>query len=132
MTVGLKGYWEAAAPFDEWLDRVESNRDLWRGIYERTRIDPDTVARVDGPYRLLVLAEDWCGDAVNTVPWLARLAEESEHLELRVLRRDEHPALMATHRRGPLDPGGHGPRRRVRGARVVGTPTGGAPGVGPR
>ena len=100
MTVGLKRYWERAVPFDEWLEQVEANRDLWRGIYERTRIEPETVERMDGPYRLLVLAEDWCGDAVNTVPWLARLAEESEHLDLRVLRRDENPALMATHTTG--------------------------------
>lgn len=97
MTVVLKEYWEKAVSFEQWLDDVEANRELWQGIYERTRIEPDVVERVDAPYRLLVLAEDWCGDAVNAVPWIARLAEESDRLELRMLRRDENPALMATH-----------------------------------
>jgi hypothetical protein len=46
------------------------------------------------PRKLLVLAEDWCGDASNTIPILARLVEEVPGLELRVLRRDEHPEVM--------------------------------------
>ena len=46
------------------------------------------------PRKLLVIAEDWCGDASNTIPILARLVEEVPGLELRVLRRDEHPEVM--------------------------------------
>lgn len=41
-----------------------------------------------------MLLEDWCGDAVSTIPFLARLAEVAPSLDLRVLRRDQHPALM--------------------------------------
>lgn len=100
MTTGLERYWDNAVPFDRWLDQVEANRDLWRGMYDRAVVEPRVVDRVDGPFRLLVLAEDWCGDAVNTIPWLARLAEASDALELRILRRDENPALMATHTTG--------------------------------
>ena len=44
--------------------------------------------------RLLILAEDWCGDASNTVPVLARWVEMTPGLELRILRRDEYPAVM--------------------------------------
>ena len=94
MTVELERYWERAVGFDEWLERAEQNAELWRGIYDRARVPEELMDAVDGLYRLLVLAEDWCGDAVNTVPWLARLADEVEGLELRLLRRDEHPALM--------------------------------------
>jgi hypothetical protein len=43
---------------------------------------------------LLVLAEDWCGDASNTIPVLAKVAERVPGLELRVLRRDEHSEVM--------------------------------------
>ncbi|MFO7893804.1 MAG: thioredoxin family protein [Longimicrobiales bacterium] len=100
MTTGLEEYWDKAVTFDRWLDQVEANRDLWRGIYDRAAVEPGVVDRVDGPFRLLVLAEDWCGDAVNTIPWLARLAEASHALELRILRRDENPALMASHTTG--------------------------------
>jgi nicotinamidase-related amidase len=43
---------------------------------------------------LLVLAEDWCGDASNTVPYVAKLGEQARCLEMRVLRRDEHAEVM--------------------------------------
>jgi hypothetical protein len=45
-------------------------------------------------FRLLVISEDWCGDAVNTVPVLARWTEMAPNLELRIVRREENPALM--------------------------------------
>ena len=48
-------------------------------------------------WHLLVLAEDWCGDGANSVPYLARLAEATPGLELRILSRDEHPDLMDSH-----------------------------------
>ena len=100
MSVDLKDCWDRAIPFEQWVEEAEANQALWRAIYERAGVPRETARRVDGRYRLLVLAEDWCGDAVNTVPWLARLAEETEQLQLRILRRDEHPEIMATHTTG--------------------------------
>jgi Thioredoxin len=44
--------------------------------------------------RLLVIAEDWCGDASSTIPIVARFADTVPGMELRLLRRDEHPELM--------------------------------------
>jgi hypothetical protein len=55
---------------------------------------------VPGRLRLLALSADWCGDAVNILPWVARLAEASPGLELRILEREEHPGLMAAHLTG--------------------------------
>ena len=48
----------------------------------------------DAGLKLLVLAEDWCGDASNSIPVLAKLTDLAPGLELRVLRRDEHPDVM--------------------------------------
>lgn len=42
----------------------------------------------------LVITESWCGDAAQTVPVLNKLAETSDNIDLRVIMRDEHPALM--------------------------------------
>ena len=96
MSVDLREYWDEAVPFERWLDGAEANVELWRSIYERADV-PDQLLEEDvvGPYRLLVLSEDWCGDAVNSVPWLARLAERMEGWELRMLDRDENLELMA-------------------------------------
>jgi ADP-heptose:LPS heptosyltransferase len=43
------------------------------------------------------MVEDWCGDAVNTVPHLARLAERAPNLDLRVVGREDNPDLMDAH-----------------------------------
>ena len=44
--------------------------------------------------RLLAIVEDWCGDASNTVPVLAKLGDEASCLEMRVIERDENPEVM--------------------------------------
>ena len=43
---------------------------------------------------VLVLAEDWCGDVINNLPLLGRLAEASGKLNLRVFLRDQNLDLM--------------------------------------
>jgi hypothetical protein len=61
---------------------------------------PDDVAAaaraLAGRWHLVALSEDWCGDAVNTLPVVARLAE-SVGWDLRVVSRDANPDLMDAH-----------------------------------
>ena len=69
----------------------------------RAKAPPEAVARADAlPARrfLLVLNEDWCGDAVNTLPYVAALADASPRLDLRVVGRDANPDLMDAHLTG--------------------------------
>lgn len=92
--------WGRAMTYDVFLPTAEDNVDLWTGIYDRFVVPAAAVARlasVPGDWRLLVLSEDWCGDASNTVPVLARLAEAAPNLELRLLARDENLDLMDAH-----------------------------------
>lgn len=88
--------WEQALPFDGFLKESTTHCDLWTGLY-RTALVPawakDEARRLGGSFRLIVLAEDWCGDASSTVPVVARFAE-AVGIDLRVLRRDEHPEVM--------------------------------------
>ena len=100
MTDGIdfRDYWERGFSFDRYLsEEVEKNLSLWEEIYKRART-PEWAARrlavVGGRWKLLVLAEDWCGDASNTVPVLARFAEDLPGLELRIIKRDESPEVM--------------------------------------
>ncbi len=88
--------WASAMEFDRFVDEASTRQDLWRAVYRLARI-PDWAldeARERAGLHLLVLAEDWCGDAFNSIPVLARLADLSGHIDLRLLRRDEHPDLM--------------------------------------
>jgi hypothetical protein len=98
--MSLKHRFENAPRFAEFLAAAEKNAGLWRDTYRLTRVPPEAVARAEalpGRWHLLVLNEDWCGDAVNTIPHLARLAELSGNLDLRVLGRDANPDLMEAH-----------------------------------
>ena len=95
--------WERAVSYETFLPTAEKNAALWAGIYERFVPPPAAVARaaaLPGRWHLLVLSEDWCGDASNTVPALARLAEAAPNLDLRLLARDENLDLMDEHLTG--------------------------------
>ena len=95
--------WNAAPTFAQWLPTAEKNPDLWRAVYDRARIPDDLVARaarLGGPWHLLVLSEDWCGDAVNSVPVVQRLVERVPNLDLRILGRDHNSDIMDAHLTG--------------------------------
>ena len=91
----LSDYWSRATPWREFLRPEMEWYDLWKGIFDRVTI-PDWAREgfaSSAVRRLLILAADWCGDAANTVPVLAALAENTGR-ELAVLDRDRFPELM--------------------------------------
>ena len=88
--------------------------DLWTAIDRHVEIGAGQVdearaaANRGGVRHLLVLSEDWCGDAVNIVPWVARLVAMMPGVDLRVLGRDAlhlHPIALAEHGPGLADAG---------------------------
>lgn len=92
-----RGIWDIAIPYQRFVDEAQENQVLWAGVYRTARI-PEWATTLACEYganvRLLSIAEDWCGDASNTVPILARLGDEADCLEMRVIKRDEHPDVM--------------------------------------
>lgn len=98
----MQNRFEGAQTLPEFIAGAEQNQALWQTLYARaSSISDETLERtrqLPAKRYLLVLVEDWCGDAFNSVPWLARLADAvPEALELRVLKRDENPDLMDAH-----------------------------------
>ena len=96
----LKQRFESALPFATFVERAEENASLWRDTYRLARVREQAVARLAAlrcRWHLLVILEDWCGDAVNTLPLLARLTELAGNTELRVLARDQNLDLMDAH-----------------------------------
>lgn len=99
----LRDRYRAALGFEAMLGSVVKNAELWAAMWRHARVDEDHVRRVTslpGTWHLLVLSEDWCGDAVNTVPVVAMLAARCPNLDLRVLGRDANPDLMDAHLTG--------------------------------
>ncbi len=96
-SLDFRAVWDVAIPYTRFVEESEKNRGLWEGIY-RTANVPEWALQLAcdraSTARLLVIVEDWCGDASNTVPILARLGDEAHCLEMRLIRRDEHPEIM--------------------------------------
>lgn len=93
----FRSLWRQALPFEKFVAACgEQHRGFWEVVYRLARVPEwaETVLPSGQLRHLLVLAEDWCGDASNTVPVLARWAETVDDLSLRILRRDEHPEVM--------------------------------------
>jgi hypothetical protein len=88
--------WTRAVPWPTFLRAGMEHYDLWRGIYDRVVLPGWAIEEfMRSPARkLMVIAADWCGDAANTVPVLARLADLIPGMELRILPRDDHPEVM--------------------------------------
>ena len=93
----FQGVWTEARRYRQFVEESEKNRGLWEGVYRTARI-PEWAFRLacerGKRARLLAIVEDWCGDASNTVPVIVRLGDEADCLEMRVIRRDEHPEIM--------------------------------------
>lgn len=89
--------WDDALTFDRFLAEAKEHTQLWSGLYRTAQVPEWAVSAIQArgvKFRLVALAEDWCGDAINTIPVLAKWAEVSPAIELRILRRDEHPQVM--------------------------------------
>ena len=95
-----KSRFETAFTFEQYVATAQKNQDLWRDVYRLATVPPSHIERVNAvrcPRHLLVLVEDWCGDAVNIVPPVVRLAEQADRLDVRLLGRDANPDIMNTH-----------------------------------
>lgn len=98
--MSLKERYTAAPTFTQFLDGAEKNRDLWRAVARRATVPAEVLERVralPGRWHFLVLCDDWCGDGVNTLPFIAALVDAVPTLDLRVVARDENPDLMDAH-----------------------------------
>lgn len=61
------------------------------------RLSEETIASAKDtkePQTWLVLTEGWCGDAAQNLPVINKIAEENEHINLKLVLRDENPELM--------------------------------------
>lgn len=73
----------------------------WRDTYANAVIADalrTRVERLPGTWRLLVVADDGCSDSAASIPWIARLADETGTLEFRIVRSRAARPLLEAHR----------------------------------
>jgi Thioredoxin len=83
--------------YDGWKAQMTRNQE--RFLANESRFEPSAedlafFQHLPQPLNVLVLAEDWCGDVVDNLPILGRLASESGKLSLRVFLRDQNLDIM--------------------------------------
>ncbi len=83
--------------FQQYLDQMTTNKDKFLEQLQAVRLTPADKAVFTGRkdrLNVLVITEDWCGDALANVPVLAKMVEGAPNVEMRVFLRDRNPDLM--------------------------------------
>src|SRR5215217_8031022 len=80
MTVSHERFMQGMS-FAQYMAQMQQNREKFAQNYAQAAID-GAVARfvcdLETPLNVLILTEDWCGDALTYVPVFGRLAECSD------------------------------------------------------
>jgi len=88
---------EQGLSYDAFKAQMTRNQERFAANERRVELASDDLApfqRLPRPLPVLVLAEDWCGDVIDNLPVLGRLAAASEHLDLLIFLRDQNLDLM--------------------------------------
>lgn len=81
--------------FAQYLAQMRSNKERFEKRMADAEITPaDREALRGRKLKVLVITEDWCGDALVGFPALARLVEDAPDVEMRVFLRDANPDVM--------------------------------------
>lgn len=86
--------------YADYMGQVNVNKDRMDGFYQNFTVTAENeaalkelAADLNGPTKMLVLGEDWCGDVVRGLPVLARMAEAAGW-DMRVFPRDQNHDIM--------------------------------------
>jgi hypothetical protein len=97
----LRQMYGEGSDFETFLANAVQRKRLWDSNWAKSDPARDFVARassLQGHYRILVVAIDTCSDSVNTIPYIARLVERVERLDMHIVDPDVGRLLMSTYR----------------------------------
>jgi hypothetical protein len=81
--------------FAQYLAQMRTNKERFEKRMAESEIMPTDREAIRGrKLKILVITEDWCGDALVGFPALARLVEGAPDVEMRVFLRDANPDVM--------------------------------------
>lgn len=97
----LRALYERGRTFDDFVGGARRRVELWQRLSAEGAVADAWVERaraVGGTWRILAVAEDWCGDSAYNLPYVARLVEAVDGLDLRIVNSSVGRALMESHR----------------------------------
>jgi len=81
--------------FAAYLAQMRTNKERFEKRMADALITPADREAIRGrKLKILVITEDWCGDALVGFPALARLVDDAPNVEMRVFLRDANPDVM--------------------------------------
>ncbi len=83
--------WQKAVEYDEFLRNARENIELMKARYSDLVMSEsyyDSLRNIQNNIRILVLGNDRCDDTAGNLPVLARIADASPKIELRILDSD--------------------------------------------
>lgn len=87
-------------PFPEFVAAAKARREGWLKLADSAQVDAALVQRARNAgsgWRILVVAIDSCGDSMNSVPYVARLAAQAG-IDLRIVLPPAGRPVQETHR----------------------------------
>src|SRR3712207_2163386 len=97
-TTFLSDKFAAALPYDAYVRTgTEEQQRRWKQVYDVAAVTAgrrELVAGFARDIKVLIVSGIWCGDCVQQVPLLQRIAEANpSRVDLRIVDRDEHRDL---------------------------------------
>ncbi|MUK90036.1 thioredoxin family protein [Ornithinibacillus sp. L9] len=92
----LNSWYDKAISTDTYIESMEKHKENLLHIYDHFTPPEDTdfFHKVQQKnLRVIVLTEDWCGDAMLNIPILLRISEKT-NMNVRMLLRDQNLELM--------------------------------------
>ncbi len=74
------------------LNVSRTNRWDKRGVL--TEETQDILNSITNKQTWLVITEGWCGDSAQILPFISKMADLNEHIELKIILRDQYPEIM--------------------------------------
>lgn len=93
----LNSWFQKGLTKDEYIGLMKVNKEGMAAIYDRFVLKAEDKKKLEAVQsknlRVIVLTEDWCGDAMLNNPVLLRVAEAA-NMEVRFILRDQNLELM--------------------------------------
>jgi thioredoxin family protein len=80
----------------QYLDQMGTNKEKFVQFLGEIAVSPEdkgSLDRLGKKLKVMVITEDWCGDALYNVPILCKMVEGNPNVELRIFLRDKNPDL---------------------------------------
>jgi hypothetical protein len=66
----------------------------WDKTLKIPKVAQQKISGFEQPIIWLVIVESWCGDGAHVLPVLNKIAELNNHIQLKIVLRDDNPELM--------------------------------------